>query len=73
MFISYLLLPTFYKQFDFSNEVKTKLQNKLDLDLKFSQSLKYNFFPKPHFVTNQVVIFYDNKEISKIDKIKIFI
>ncbi len=73
MFISYLLLPTFYKQFDISNELKTKLQNKLDLDLKFSQSLKYNFFPKPHFETNQVVIFYDNKEISKIDKIKIFI
>ena len=73
IFLSYLLLPTFYNQSDISNKLQTELRNKLDLNFEFSNNIKYNFFPKPHFVIKNSTIFFDQKEISKIDKLKIFI
>ena len=41
VFISYLLLPTFYNQNDVSKELKNQLQRKFDLNLKFSKNIKY--------------------------------
>ncbi len=73
LFISYLLLPTFYKQVDISKELKTQLQIKYGLNLKFSQNLKYNFFPKPHFTTIDSSILDGKNEISQIKKLKIFL
>ena len=71
--VSYLLLPTFYNQGDISKELKNELQKRFDLNFKFSQNIKYNFFPRPHFTTINSTIFDDKKEISKISKLKIFI
>ena len=73
IFISYLLLPTFYNQNDLSKELKNELQSKFDLNFKFSKNIKYNFFPKPHFIVKDSKIFDNEKEISKISKLKIFI
>ena len=39
-FTSYLLLPTFYNQSDISKELKNQLQNKFNLDFKFSQEIQ---------------------------------
>ena len=73
IFISYLLLPTFYKQSNISKELKNELLKKLDLNFKFSQNIKYNFFPRPHFIIKESNIYKDQIEISKINKLKIFI
>ena len=73
IFISYLLLPTFYNQNDISKKLKNELQSKFDLNFKFSKNIKYNFFPKPHFIITDSKIFNNEKEISKISKLKIFI
>ena len=73
IFISYLLIPTFYNQNDVSKELKNQLQSKFDLNFKFSKNIKYNFFPKPHFIILDSKIFDNEKEISKISKLKIFI
>ncbi len=73
LFTSYLLLPTFYKQSDISNKIKTELQRKFDLNFKFSKNIKYNLFPRPHFITIGSTIYKDEKEISKIKELKIFI
>ena len=73
IFISYLLLPTFYKQNDISTELKNELQSRFKLNFDFSQNVKYNLFPKPHFTTVNSIIFDNKKEISKISKLKIFI
>ena len=73
IFISYLLLPTFYKQSDISKVLNTELQKKFDLNFKFSKNIKYNFFPKPHFIIKNSKILNNEKEISKISKLKIFI
>ncbi len=73
IFISYLLIPTFYNKSDISKELKIAIQNKLDLDFKFSQNIKYNFFPRPHFIITESIIFNDKIEISKINKLKVFV
>ena len=73
IFLSYLLLPTFYKQSEISKELKTELQNRFDLNFKFGQNINYNFFPRPHFTTNESTIYNDQEVISKINKLKIYI
>ncbi len=73
LFISYLILPNFYNQSDISNELKSQFKNKLGLNLKFSQNIKYNFFPRPHFMTSETSFLYDQNEISKAKNLKIYI
>ena len=73
VFISYLLLPTFYKQSDVLNELKSELQRKLDINIQFSKNIKYNFFPRPHFIISNSTIIKDQDDLSKIKKLKIFV
>ena len=73
LFISYLSLPNFYTQNQLSIKLKSELLNKLNLNFYFSGNLEYNFFPKPHFVSKNVKIKDELKEISNIKKIKIYI
>ena len=72
-FIFYLLLPTFYKHDDISKELKNELLNKFDLDFTFNKNLKYNFFPRPHFITKESSIIHSKKNISDIDTLKIYV
>ena len=73
LFVSYLLLPTFYKQSDISKELKNQLYDNYNLKFKFNKKLTYNLFPKPHFVSENVIITNDQTEFSSIKKIKTFI
>jgi len=73
IFISYLLLPTFYNKNDIAKELKNEIQSKFDLNFNFSKNIKYNIFPIPHFVITDSKIRKNEKEISKIGKLKIFI
>ena len=73
IFVSYLLLPTFFNQTDISKKLKNELQVKYDLNFKFSQNIKYNFFPKPHFTIIDSTIFNNQKKVSNIGELKIFI
>lgn len=75
LFISYLLLPTFYKQEEISKRLNIEFEQKLNLNINFDfkNKLNYNFFPRPHFIVENPVILYDKKEISKVRKLKIFI
>ncbi len=73
LFISYLLLPTFYGQSDVKKKLKIDLRNKFDLNFKFTQDLEYNLFPRPHFVTADSTILDDQNNSSNIKKLKIFL
>ncbi len=73
IFISYLLSPTFYNQSDISKKLKNELRSKFDLDFEFSQDIKYNIFPRPHFSTSDSIILKHQKKISKINKLNIYI
>ena len=72
-FVSYLLLPTFYKQSDISKELKSELINKFNLDFIFNQNLDYHFFPRPHFVSKESSIIQNQKNIADISQIKIYV
>ena len=73
LFVSYLLLPTFYNQKDISKELKNEMLNKLNLNFNFSQNLKYSFFPRPHFISNKSFLVFDQNNISEVSKIKIYV
>ena len=73
LFVSYLLVPTFYKQGDISKELKNELLNKFNLDFTFNQKLNYNFFPRPHFVSSESSILENQNKIADIDKLKIYV
>ncbi len=73
LFVSYLLVPTFYKQGDISKELKNELLNKFNLDFTFNQKLNYNFFPRPHFVSSKSSILENQNKIADIDKLKIYV
>ena len=72
-FLSYLLLPTLYKQNELKNLLQSKLINKFNLQFNFETDLKYNFFPSPHFTSSQSIIEYKNEKISKVKNLKIYI
>ena len=72
-FVSYLLLPTFYNQDDISKELKNELLKKLKLDFSFTQNINYNFLPRPHFITKVSSIIENQKNISEIGKLKIYV
>ena len=61
--LSYLSLPNIFKPAEISNEIKNELQKKFNLDLEFSQNLKYNFFPRPHFTNKKSSIIQNQKKI----------
>ena len=71
LFLSYLSLPTFYNKNEISIELKKKLLNKFNLEFIFSEGLKYNLFPIPHFTSNKSIIKYENEQISEIKSLKI--
>ena len=73
IFVSYLLLPTFYKQSEIIKVFNIGLQKKLDINFKFSKKIKYNLFPRPHFTTTDTIINDDQTEIAKIKNLKIFV
>ncbi len=72
-FVSYLLLPTFYKQIDISKKLRNELLIKFNLNLTFNQNLVYNFFPRPHFVSKESFIIENKKNIADINQIKIYV
>ena len=71
--ITYLSIPNFYQQSDIFKKLQTELKAKFGINIKFSKSIKYNFFPSPHFITTDSRIIDNQNEISKIKKLKIFI
>ena len=73
LFLTYLLLPTLYKQSEISKELQKELRNKFNLSLNFSKKINYNFFPRPHFTSNDSSIYFEQKKISQNKKIKMYV
>ena len=73
LFISYLSIPNIFNQNEISAEIKKNLLNKLSLEFNFEKKLHYKFFPRPHFITNELSIIFNDNKISEIKKIKIYV
>ena len=73
LFLSYLLLPTFYKQSEISVKLQKELNDNFNINFKVSENLNYNFFPKPHFTISQSSILSGENEISQIKNLIIYV
>jgi len=73
LFLSYLSLPNIFNQNQVSIELKKTLAEKLNLEFNFKKKLKYKFLPRPHFITNESSLIFNEKKISEINKIKIYV
>jgi hypothetical protein len=73
LFLSYLLIPNIYDKNEINVKLKEQLQKKFNLNFNLSQNFTYNFLPRPHFIYRNFSISKDEIEISKIEKLKVFI
>ena len=73
LFFSYLSIPNIFNQNEISAEIKKNLLNELNLEFNFEKKLHYKFFPRPHFITNELSIIFNDNKISEIKKIKIYV
>jgi hypothetical protein len=73
LFLSYISIPNIYNQNEISTEIKKNLTEKLNLEFNFEKKLVYKFLPRPHFTTNKSSLIFNQKKISEINKIKIYV
>ena len=71
--LSYFLLPTIYNKDILRTEIKNQIANKYNINIKYNEKITYSIFPKPHFVTKNLKISKNGKEIANVKRFKIFI
>ncbi|MDC1025696.1 hypothetical protein OAQ82_01875 [Candidatus Pelagibacter sp.] len=73
LFFSYISLPNIFNKNQISVELKKDLLDKLNLEFNFEKKLDYNFLPRPHFITSESSVIFNKNNISKINKLKIYV
>ena len=76
VFISYLLLPTFYNQNDVSKKLKNELQSKFDINFKFSNVLKISLHSYCGLICNiilNICLITCNEGMVKYSVKKVFV
>jgi hypothetical protein len=73
LFFSYLSLPNIFNKNQISVELKKDLLNKLNLEFNFGKELNYKFLPRPHFITSESSLIFNENKISEINKLKIYV
>ncbi len=71
--LSYLSLPNIYKQAEISKKIKEDLFKNLNLEFNFTNEFNYKFLPRPHFISTESSILFNQTQIGEIKKIKIII
>ena len=73
LFISYFLIPVFYKDDLIKTSLTNKILNKYDIKIEFNEKVKYGLFPKPFFYTKNLDIKYNDKILAKSSYVKFYI
>ena len=73
LFFSYLSLPNIFNKNQISVELKKNLLDKLNLEFNFEKKLDYKFLPRPHFLTSESSLIFNENKISEINKLKIYV
>ena len=71
--LSYLSIPNIYNSSEISEELKKDILKNLGLEINISKRLDYKFFPRPHFISNDSSIIFNQTKISDIKNIKIYV
>ena len=69
----YFLIPTAYNKALIKKQIKNQINQKYNINIKFDNVIQYNFFPKPHFSSNDLLILNNQKKIGEVKNFKIFI
>ena len=69
----YFLIPTAYNKALIEKEIKNQIYQKYNIVVKFDNEIQYNFFPKPHFSSKDLLILNDQTKVGEVKKFKIFI
>ena len=67
--LSYLSIPNIYNSSEISEELKKDILKNLGLEINISKRLDYKFFPRPHFISNDSSIIFNQTKISDIKNI----
>jgi hypothetical protein len=73
LFLTYLLIPNVYSKQQIEDEIKKQVSNNFGLSFIFLEDLNYKFLPRPHFTSKNVIISYNQNEVSAIKKLKIYV
>ena len=74
--IIYLSLPSFYNYENFDKEIQKKIIKDFKLNIKNIKSIRYSFFPKPHFIIEEGDLYFlnnDKNQIANLKKIKVYV
>ena len=71
--IIYFLIPTAYNKELIKKEIKNQIYQKYNLAIKFDNEIQYNFLPKPHFSSKNLLILNDQLKVGEVKNFKIFI
>ena len=69
----YFLIPTAYNKELIQKEIKNQIYQKYNIKVKFDSGIQYNFFPKPHFSSKNLLILNDQRKIGEVKNFKIYI
>ena len=69
----YFLIPTAYNKKMIQKEIENQIFQKYNIVVKFDNEIQYNFFPKPHFSSEDLFILTDKRKIAEVKNFKIFI
>ena len=73
LFLSYFLLPTFNNKDKIQAEIKNHVLQKYNINISFDDEFNYALIPSPNYISKNVSIFKDKREIAKVKKMKIYI
>lgn len=73
LFLSYLLVPHIHNKSVIKSEFENQFYNKFGLTLISSNDYKYKFFPRPHFIIKNISFTENQKVITKIENLYIYV
>ena len=71
--LSYLSIPHIYNKAEIHKELKNQLLEKFSVNFIFSKNFYYKFYPRPHFVIQDLSIIHKQEKISDVKKLKVYI
>tara|TARA_B100001057_G_scaffold490197_1_gene577966 strand:+ start:2100 stop:3590 length:1491 start_codon:yes stop_codon:yes gene_type:complete len=71
--VVYLLIPTSYNKTLIETELKNHILKKYNIEVRFNENIKYGLLPKPHFISRNLSIFNNKKEVGVIDDFRAYI
>ena len=70
---SYFLLPALYDKEKIRGLIENQILSKYNLEVKLDKSLRYGLLPRPHFFSDNTIIYYKSNQIGYSNNTRIAI